>query len=168
MSKQKRTEVFEPTFDFESAVEESSIAEDAVFRRIDELVGGNTLLAALDGTLSSRLTPEMLSLEDLDLICMTVLVSEETCESQDKVTVVAELVYAMYGVAQYFRFMDCAIESDWIDVFPDLIMPEEIQSLPQQEFVMYVATEAKRKGMNDSELFALTQFLCIGESGTLQ
>lgn len=168
MSKQKRTEVFEPTFDFESAVEESSIAQETVFRRLDQLIGGNTLLCALDSTLRSKLTPEMLTDEDIDLIGMTVFVDEVTYESQDKVKIVAELVDAMFGVAQYFRFMDTSIDADWIDVFPELTLSEEIQNLPDTELTRYIVDEARKKGMNDSELFALIEFFCIGASGTLQ
>ncbi len=168
MGKQKSTKFFEPTFDLESAVEESSIAEEEVFRRLDELTDGNTLLSALDGTLESKLTPEMFTEEDFDLIGMTVFVNEETLESNDKAKIVAELIDAMFGVAQYFRFMDARVEDDWIDVFPELVLSEDLQNLPDTELTRYIVEEARKKGMNDRELFALIQFFCIGESGTLQ
>ena len=168
MVKQKYAEPFEPMFDIESAVEESSLSEEALFCRLDALIGGNTLHAAIAGTLTTKLRPEMLTEDDLDLISLTVLVSEETCESRDRVKTVAELAESMYGVAQYFRFMGRAIESDWIEVFPNLILSEDIQHLPDTELTRYIADEARKIGMNDRDLFALIGFFCIGESGTLQ
>lgn len=139
--------------------------EEELCRKLDQLIGGNALLAALDGTLSEKLTPAMIDADTLDLIQGTLFVDEELAISGDMPAILRNLVESLWGVAQYFRFCAKPITSNWWSEMRESWIPQSIQMLPETEYASWVLYEGRKKRMTDKEIFALIGYLCIGDSG---
>ena len=142
----------------------SAQAEEELCRRLDELIGGNALLAAREGTLPAQLTPDMIDEETLDLIQGTIFVDDELSISGNMPAIVAALVRSLWGVSQYFRFCDKPITANWGSQLSEGWIPESIQMLSEAEYTAWVLREGRNKGMTNEEIFAVIEYLCIGEN----
>ena len=140
-------------------------AEELLCKKLDQLIGSNTLLAALDGTLSAKLTPDMIDEDTLDLIQSTIFVEEELSISGDVPAILQNLVESLWGVAQYFRFCGKPITPNWGSEMKESWIPDSIQMLSEAEYTAWVLTEGRKKRMTDEEIFALIGYLCIGDGG---
>lgn len=149
-------------------LDEGEMCETIACELLDLRLGENTLRAVADGTISQKLLPYMLDEEDWNVIAYTTFVSLEARKSNLFEIMSAELVDALFGIVQYFRFCEVPILDTWATDMHCLGLSDELALLPDQEYGICVAQSACTLGMNDAEIFALLHYLRPDDSSTLQ
>ncbi len=155
----------EDVMNIEDVIAFSSEAESMFCERLDELIEENALVAALDGTLATKLVPSMLDEDTLELLRGAIFVEEELSLTDNLPAIILDLSHALWGVAQYFRFCQKPITASWGTDMAEGWIPEHIQMLPETEYAAWVLREGRSQGMTEEEIFAVMGFLCIGENG---
>lgn len=139
----------------------------ALCDRLDEIVGDNTLVAARDGTLSSKLTMSDLNADDWNLIKDSEFLPPSVLRSNSKKVILAGLHKMLYGLSLCFRFLEIPLEVSWAYDMHFFPLSEELQLLPPTEYATLMAQLARRTDMNDAEIFAFVEYMCFGDPVTL-
>ncbi len=139
----------------------------ALCNRLDEIIGDNTLIAARDGTLPTKLTMSDLNAEDWDLIKDSEFLPASVMRSNSEKVILAELHKMLYGLSLCFRFLEIPLDISWsydMHFFP---FSEELQFLPPAEYATLMAQLARRTDMNDREILAFIEYMCFGDPVTI-
>ncbi len=145
--------------DIDELVKEDERAQTLLCERLDELIGGNTLLSVIDDTIHRQLIPDMLEDGDWDLIAYSGYVDLEIYKTGDTAHILNVLFRALYGIAQYFYFCDEEIKESWATDMHDFGLSDELNDLPDAEYSACIAHLAAARGMNETEIFALFEYL---------
>ena len=145
--------------DIDELIDEDEHAQTMLCERLNMLVGGNALLSVIDDTIHRQLTPDMLEDSDWDLIAYSGMVDLEIYKTGDTAHILNVLFRALYGIAQYFYFCDEEIKDTWASDMHDFGLSDELNDMPDAEYSVCIARLASERGMNETEIFALFEFL---------
>ena len=149
-----------------AALNEHQETKTALCERLDQIVGGNTLAAIVDGTLPGKLAVNDFEEEDWGQIWLSGFVEDKVFLSGDRSAVLDELYSTLYGILLCFEFFGMDLDNAWAVNMHFFAFSEELEVLPLTEFAQYVSNQAKTQGMSDEATLALVSFLCDGDLGT--
>ena len=154
--------------DTKEELDEGQWWETIACEKLDEILSENTLAAVADGTITQKLLPYMLDEEDWDLIGITMFISFDARKSNIPEVMLHELIRSLYCIVQYFRFCHKKITDSWAVDMHCFSLSDELVELPDQEYGICVAQTARTMGFSSEEIFALLEYLCVGDSSTVQ
>ena len=140
-------------------------AQTILCERLDEIVGGNTLLAVVEGTLVRKLSLRTIEHGDWDLISISGYVSEHAYTSENRSLMLSELYRVLYGILQCFNFCRMEIVDTWVLDMHFLGFSQQLEEFPLTEFSHYFVNAALRKEMPIEAVFAFVEYMCNGNLG---
>lgn len=153
--------------DYSEMLDDIAQSQVELCNRLDEIIGGNTLIAARDGTLPSKLT--MSDLNDCDwlLIKNSEFLPSSMLSSNCNEMILSALHKMLYGLSLCFRYLEIPLEISWAYDMHFFPLSEELQFLPPAEYATLMAQLARRTNMDDAEIFAFVEYMCFGDPTTL-